>query len=133
MPQSSGVASIRSDKNAHTPITTQLGAFLHPKTIRILSDPEESISFGHAMDAHKVMLLRIKQIEALTSRTYTRVRRRLKGLLTSDISSVSSSPKKSTTSVGRALPFLSHGLITDEDAEWRRREHESNRTRSITR
>ncbi len=47
-------------KDAHTPITTRLGAFLQPATIRnTLCNPDESLSFGQAMDSKKVMLFNL--------------------------------------------------------------------------
>lgn len=76
---------------------------------------------------HQYRLLRIEQIEALTSRTYTRVHRRMKGLFDERfLNRLSRAQKPDIYHIaerGIAL-LLVHGRITDEDAERRRREHE---------
>jgi protein involved in plasmid replication-relaxation len=76
---------------------------------------------------HDYRLLRIEQLEALTGRTYTRVHRRVKGLFDADYLKRREVPqKKDIYYVGRrALALLlSHGLISEEEAVRRSREHE---------
>jgi Replication-relaxation len=76
---------------------------------------------------HQYRILRIEQIEALTSRTYTRVHRRVKGLFDERfLNRLSRAQKPDLYHIaerGVAL-LLAHGRITDDDAERRRREHE---------
>src|ERR1700760_3505554 len=72
-------------------------------------------------------LLRIEQLEALTGRTYTRVHRRLKGLFdVGFFNRIRVPQKKDIYHASRpALKLLlSHGLITEDEALRRSREHE---------
>lgn len=76
---------------------------------------------------HDYRLLRIEQVASLTGRTYTRVHRRLKGCFDAGILRRIEIPQtKDIYYLGRpglAL-LLSHGLISEADAERRSREHE---------
>ncbi len=72
-------------------------------------------------------LLNIDQVAALTGRTYTRIHRRLKGLFDAGYLKRRARPqKKDVYHIGRPAVslLLSHGRISDDDAERRRREHE---------
>lgn len=76
---------------------------------------------------HEHQMLRIEQVEALTGRTYTRVHRRLKGLYDAGyLNRIEAPLKKDIYHLGRAALhlLLSHGVITEEEAERRSREHE---------
>jgi hypothetical protein len=76
---------------------------------------------------HDYRLLRIEQAEALTGRTYTRVHRRLKGLFDAGfLRRIEAPQKKDIYHLGKpALSLLrSHGLISDDEALRRGREHE---------
>jgi hypothetical protein len=76
---------------------------------------------------HDYRLLRIEHLERLTGRTYTRVHRRLKGLFdTGYLLRIQAPQRKDIYRIGKpglAL-LLGQGLIIDEDAARRRREHE---------
>jgi hypothetical protein len=76
---------------------------------------------------HGFRLVTIPQLEQLTQRSYTRLHKRVKGLYEEGLLKRIKRPqKRDVYTIGRpALPLLlSHGLISDEDAERRRREHE---------
>jgi Replication-relaxation len=76
---------------------------------------------------HDFRLLRIEQLEVLTGRTYTRVHRRLKGLFDAGfLNRIEAPQKKDIYHLGRPAfsLLLLHGLITDDEAERRSREHE---------
>lgn len=76
---------------------------------------------------HDYRLLRIEQIVALTGRTYTRIHRRLKGLFDAGFLKRRELPQKKDiyyiARPGLAV-LLSHGRVSDEQAERRSREHE---------
>jgi hypothetical protein len=93
-----------------------------PARIVVTDDDLKILAFIHGY-----RLLRIEQIEALTGRTYTRVHRRVKGLLDAGFLKRRRAPQtKDIYYVGwPALELLlSRGVITDDEALRRSREHE---------